>query len=164
MSVPYYDCADGRLLNMLSEDNAERYLSTGAARAIRSKKGRVVRLYSVPTERVPGSISAAISAMHASASQTTHRMRDKNGVLISAPTAREHHRPQPMTGSPRANVPLAKLNIVLHGVPELSSGSWQNSDNPPAELPRTILNQRIRKCHIKRHSKKRPSTMEMQCA
>jgi hypothetical protein len=131
MPVPYYDCADHRLLNVLTDAVAERYLSEGIAHAIRSKKGRIVRLYSIAKQHVHGSVSAAVASLHA-ASRTTRTIHG-DGVRI-----REHREPQPMTGSPRTNVPLVNLDIALHGVPELTSGSCWNSDEQPAELSRTL--------------------------
>lgn len=91
MPVPYYDSADGRLLNMLSDGEVSRYLANRAARAIRAKSGRVVRLYSIPRERAFDSVAM----LHAAASQTTQRMRDDGGVIIAPPCIREHKRPRP---------------------------------------------------------------------
>ncbi len=132
MPVPYYDCADNRLLDMLSEAKAERYLSEGIAHALRSKKGRIVRLYSIAKERVHGSVGAAVAALH-EASRTTQIVSTDTGTRV-----RGHRRPQPMTGSRRTNVPLTDLDIVLDGVPDLSNGSCWNSDDPPSELSRTL--------------------------
>jgi hypothetical protein len=90
MLVPFYDCADNRLLDMLPPDKVDRYLSKGTAHAIYSKAGRVVRLYSIAAGRVHGSIGAAVSALHSAASQTTQRIRNQEGTLIAPPTSREH--------------------------------------------------------------------------
>jgi hypothetical protein len=113
MPVPYYDCADNRLLDMLTLGRAECYLSKGIAHAIRSKKGRILRLYSLPKERVHGSVGEAVAAIH-TGSQTIQVIRNESGTRI-----REYRRPQPMTGSNRNNVPLVSLDIVLRGVPDM---------------------------------------------
>jgi hypothetical protein len=93
MPVPYYDCADNRLLDMLTSVKAERYLVEGIAHAMRSKKGRLLRLYSVTREHVYGSGAEAVRAMNGAASQTTQRIRNEQGVLIAPPTHREHKIP-----------------------------------------------------------------------
>ena len=113
MPVPYYDCADNRLLDMVSDARAERHLSEGTAHAIRANTGRIVRLYSVTNERIHGSVGAAVAALH-QASRTTLIVRSESGTRI-----RGHQPPQPTTGSPRTNVPLVSLDIVLDGVPNL---------------------------------------------
>ena len=86
MSIPYYDSADGRLLNLVRDATAQRYLAGGVARAVRRRNGGIVRLYSVTHERV----HVNAGAIHAAASQTTQRIRDDGGVLIAPPLMREH--------------------------------------------------------------------------
>jgi hypothetical protein len=61
-SIPYYDSADGRLLATLTADTVQRYLTAGTARAVRTKRGRIVRLYSLPRERaIPIKVSPALT-------------------------------------------------------------------------------------------------------
>jgi hypothetical protein len=90
MPIPYYDSADGRRLDELSDAKAQRYLAEGKAHPIRSKNGRIVRLYSLPRERTPATIAAAVAQLHAGASQTTQRIRNDERVLIAPPNMREH--------------------------------------------------------------------------
>lgn len=92
MPIPYYD-SDHTLLAHLSDSKAARYVSQGTATAIQTKGGRIVRLYRRAAERTYPSVAAAITAMHAGASQTTTRMRDAAGVQIAPPQHREHRRP-----------------------------------------------------------------------
>lgn len=91
MSIPYYD-SDHKLIDMLSEKKAERYLAAGTAKAIRTKSGRIVRLYRRTSERTYPSEAAAVRAMHASASQYTTRMRNDWGTIIAPPLHREHRK------------------------------------------------------------------------
>lgn len=105
--IPYYDSSDNRLLNMLTEARANQYLAEGRAHAIRSKNGRIVRLYSIARERVHITASSAVIAMRAAASQTTQRIQGEHRKLIAPPNIREHRRnPAP---TPRLNVPLDTL-------------------------------------------------------
>ena len=92
MPVPYYD-ADHTVLAYLSENKAARYEAAGTATAVRTKAGRIVRLYRRTAARTYPSVAAAITAMHAGASQTTTRVRDAAGVQIAPPQHREHRRP-----------------------------------------------------------------------
>ena len=51
--IPYYDSADGKLLNYVSDAVAQRYLTDGTAHAVRQHDGRIARLYRrMPSERV----------------------------------------------------------------------------------------------------------------
>jgi hypothetical protein len=86
--IPYYDPADGRLLNFLSEDAAQQYVADGIAHAVCRRNGRIARLYRRVRERV----YLSPAAVHAAASQTTQRVRDDGGVLIAPPWIRGHRR------------------------------------------------------------------------
>src|ERR1044072_8277657 len=78
--IPYYDPADERLLTFLTPEKCERYILDGPARAVRSKRGEIKRLYRTTAARVY--ISAA--AVHAAANRTTTRARGESGVFIGS--------------------------------------------------------------------------------
>ena len=86
--IPYYG-ADHRLLNLLSESEAERYAKDGTARAVRSK-GTIKRLYYRERERVYGSGASAVIAFSHAANGTTERVKDDRGVVIAPPFIRQH--------------------------------------------------------------------------
>jgi hypothetical protein len=143
MSIRYYDSADGRLLDAISEQAAENFLARGIARAIRTKNGKIARLYSIPRERSYSTPAAAVAAMHSDANETIDRIRDDNG----AKTYREHRRPDSRTGSPRVNLPLTSIDICVDRVPDLwddvpdtagGSGMFWPSQSTPKRRKRTI--------------------------
>ena len=107
LRIPYYDSSDGRLLNYVSDTTAQQYLSDGVACAVRRSNGRIARLYQRGRERVYATPRDGVSGLH-SASQTTQRIRDDDGVLIAPRQIQEHRPPQAQIGSPRWNTPLAK--------------------------------------------------------
>lgn len=92
IQIPYYDSGH-RLLAMLSEQKAERYVAQGTAFAVRAKGGTIRRLYRRSTDRVYGSIGAAVGAMHAGPSQTTRRLRYGDDALNAPPWVRDHRDP-----------------------------------------------------------------------
>lgn len=115
MPIPYYDAADGRLLNMLSESEAQRYAADGTAHAIRSRAGRIVRLYGITRERVFDSVAM----LHGAASQFTQRVRDEDGVIIAPNPIREHQE---------------RAKMWPHGrrVHPVDGGTWWISEPLPA--------------------------------
>jgi hypothetical protein len=94
VQIPYYD-SDHRLITMLSQAKAERYFAQGTATAIRANDGAIRRLYRRTTERVFGSISAAVGAMHEAANQTTRRLRYGDEDFVAPHLIREHRKPDP---------------------------------------------------------------------
>ena len=84
--IPYYDPADGKLLNSVTYDVAQQYVARGVAHAIRTKNGRIARLYRRVRERVYGTARDGVASLCA-ASQTMQRVRCESGVLL-----REHRR------------------------------------------------------------------------
>lgn len=87
--IPYYD-EDERLIAFMSEDWARSYEDRGKGRAIRCR-GEIVRMYKVsgPQVVVYANVREAIGALH-SASQTTQRIRNDQGIVVSPPKIREH--------------------------------------------------------------------------
>lgn len=85
--IPYYD-VDRHLTNMLSPSEAENYVRLGVARPVRSK-GEIVRLYRLPKDRMFANAQQAIGQMRA-CSNTTRRMTNSAGVIISPPKIVEH--------------------------------------------------------------------------
>lgn len=79
--IPHYDPADGKLLNLVSDATAQRYVAEGIAHAVRTKNGRIARLYRRVRERAYGTARDGIGALHA-AGQTTQRIRLDGGALV----------------------------------------------------------------------------------
>jgi hypothetical protein len=87
MPIPYYDSADNRLMDKLSDAKVERFLALGIAYAVRKRNGQIVQLRSLAKERAYGSLAAAVAAMNAAVTKTTIMVRTGGGVLT-----REHKR------------------------------------------------------------------------
>ncbi len=68
-------------------------MTRGTATAIRAKDGAIRRLYRRSTDRVYGSIGAAVGAMHAGPSQTTRRLHYGDDNYIAPQQIREHRKP-----------------------------------------------------------------------
>ena len=83
LSIPYYDSIDGKLLTCLSLARAEKYVNEGIAKAVFSKTMEIMRLYSIPRERVYRSAAHAAVAMHLAASKTTKVVRFASGVSVT---------------------------------------------------------------------------------
>jgi hypothetical protein len=85
LGIPFYDTPDNRILAYHSVAKCEEYIALGAAYAVRSRKGEIKRLYRIPRQR-------AIFPVRSAASQTTQRVRNDFGVIISPPHSREHRK------------------------------------------------------------------------
>ena len=88
-TIPYIDPADGKLLDVVSPEKAEHFVAIGIAHPMRTKTGRIRRLYRRTCERAYGSAKDGVWALHA-ASVTTQRIRGVEGIHIAGPRIREH--------------------------------------------------------------------------
>ncbi len=64
-------------------------MAAGTAVAVKTKNGRIVRLYRRASARTYPNMAAAIRAMQAGPSETTTRVTDGYGTIIAAPQHRE---------------------------------------------------------------------------
>lgn len=86
--IPYYDPADGSLIDWLTPEQAADRVGVGVARAIRSK-GEIKRVYRALREKHFPTVRQAISQIH-SASNNTTRPRNDAGLLFAPDWVREH--------------------------------------------------------------------------
>jgi hypothetical protein len=80
--IPHYDPADGKLLNLVTEDVAQQYVAGGIAHAVHRKNGRIARLYRRVRERAYGTAQDGIAGLRAASSQTMRRVRFESGLLL----------------------------------------------------------------------------------
>ncbi|HWQ52100.1 MAG TPA: hypothetical protein VN442_00345 [Bryobacteraceae bacterium] len=75
-NIPYYDPADGRVIDFLDPQKCALLIEAGVAHVIRTKRGEIVRAYRVVRERVFGTANGLRDG-----SRTTRRYRRETGAL-----------------------------------------------------------------------------------